>query len=163
YVASKEELVAVMIEEAVGEPPNLDRVRGGWRAKLERYARLMWQTWERHPWIPGATGGARLMGPKEGGLVESAGRALSGTGLDGPSQMNAVQLLSGHIRNTQAGSALGSFPWNADHRLDPAMTDQLLQHKDRYPALTAAAAEAGEGDARTFGLQRILDGLEVLI
>lgn len=163
YVASKEELIAVMIEEAVGEPPNLDQVRGGWRPKLETYARLLWETWEQHPWIPGATAGARVMGPKEVGWVESAVRALAGTGLDGPSQMNAVQLLSGHIRNTQAGNALGSFPWNADHRLDPATIDQLSQHKDRYPALTAAAADPGEGDARTFGLQRILDGLEVLI
>jgi AcrR family transcriptional regulator len=163
YLGGRDELVAVMIEEAVGEPPDLDREPGTWRSRLETYARLLWTTWDRHPWLPTATVGARVMGPNEVGWVESALRALAGTGLTGVDQMNAVQLLSGHIRNSQSGGALGSFPWNPRHRLNPAMADLLRRHQNRYPAVTAAAATDGGGDPRAFGLHRILDGLETLI
>ncbi|GAA0933251.1 TetR/AcrR family transcriptional regulator [Virgisporangium aurantiacum] len=165
YVAGRDELVALMVDAAVGDPPNLAGTAGGWRIKLTTYARLLWETWDRHPWIPGATVGARVMGPNEVGWVESAVRVLAETGLDGPAQLNAVQLLSGHIRNAQAGSARGSLPWSADHHLDPAMADLLYAQRDRYPAVTAAvdgAADTGT-DARTFGLDCILDGLEMLI
>jgi AcrR family transcriptional regulator len=165
YVAGRDELVAVMVDAAVGEPPNLAREAGGWRGKLTAYARLLWETWDRHPWIPGATVGARVMGPNEVGWVESAVRVLAETGLDGPAQLNAVQLLSGHIRNAQAGGARGSLPWSADHRLDSAMADLLHAQRDRYPAVTAAVDGAADTDtdARMFGLDCILDGLEMLI
>jgi AcrR family transcriptional regulator len=163
YVASRDQLVAMMIEEAVGEPPDLDDEPGTWRTKLETYARLLWTTWDRHPWLPGATVGVRVMGPNEVGWVESALRVLAETGLGGHDQMNAVQLLSGHIRNAQTGGALGSFPWNIGQELNPAMASLLRQHRDRYPAVTAATVNPGEGDARSFGLQRILDGLDVFI
>lgn len=163
HVASRDQLVAMMIEEAVGDPPNLDDEPGTWRTKLETYARLLWTTWDRHPWLPGATVGVRIMGPNEVGWVESALRVLGGTGLNGHDQMNAVQLLSGHIRNVHTGGALGSFPWNTEHELNPAMANLLRQRQDRYPAVTAAAAYPGDGDARSFGLHRILDGLDVYI
>jgi AcrR family transcriptional regulator len=163
YVAGRDELVAVMVDAAVGEPPDLAREPGGWRGKLTAYAHLLWETWDRHPWVPGATVGARVMGPNEVGWVESALQVLAETGLDGPAQLNAVQLLSGHIRTAQAGNARGSLPWSADHHLDPAMADLLRAHRDRYPAVTAAVDRAADTDARTFGLERILDGLETLI
>jgi AcrR family transcriptional regulator len=163
YLGGRDELVAVMIEEAVGAPPDFDSEPGTWRSKLQTYARSLWTTWDRHPWLPSATVGTRVMGPNEVGWVESALRALAGTGLSGPDQMNAVQLLSGHIRNSQAGGALGSFPWDPQHRLTPAMADLLRQHQNRYPAVTAAAANDDSSDARDFGLHRILDGLEMLI
>ena len=35
HVAGKADLVAVMIEHAVGTPPDLHRVKGGWRPRLE--------------------------------------------------------------------------------------------------------------------------------
>jgi len=58
-----------MIEEAVREPPDLDRVPGGWRSKLEEWARCMWAAWDRHTWLPGATAGERIMDPSETGRL----------------------------------------------------------------------------------------------
>ncbi|GAA3508932.1 AcrR family transcriptional regulator [Streptosporangium album] len=47
YVSSKADLVAVMIESAVGDPPDLSRVEGGWRARLTEFTRLLADAWKR--------------------------------------------------------------------------------------------------------------------
>jgi len=162
HVTNKAELVAVMIEIAVGEPPDLSAVPGGWRPKLTEWARLMRETWQQHPWLPAATVGDRAMGPREIGWTESAVAALEGTGLTGAQRMDAVFLVSGHIRNTRSASTAGTQPWNRDKRL----RGQIAAHGDRFPALVAAtddAADAAADGGWEFGLARIFDGLELLI
>ncbi|GAA3436426.1 TetR/AcrR family transcriptional regulator [Kutzneria kofuensis] len=162
HVTNKAELVAVMIEIAVGAPPDLSTVPGGWRPKLTEWARLMRETWQRHPWLPAATVGDRAMGPREIGWTEAAVAALEGTGLTGTQRMDAVFLVSGHIRNTQSASTSGTQPWNRDKRLH----GQIAAHGDRFPALVAAtddAADAAPDSSWEFGLARIFDGLELLI
>ncbi|MGM1063216.1 TetR/AcrR family transcriptional regulator [Saccharothrix sp. Mg75] len=162
HVANKAELVAVMVESAVGEPPDLSGVPGGWRARLVRWADLMREAWRRHPWLPAVTAGDRRSGPREVGWTESAVAALEGTGLSGGERMDAVFLLSGHIRNTQSSATAGTQPWTSDRHLRAV----LREHGDRFPALHEAARSSG-GSAHDngwrFGLDRILDGLAVLI
>jgi AcrR family transcriptional regulator len=159
HVASKAELIAVMIEIAVGVPPDLSATPGGWRPKLAEWARLMRETWRLHPWLPAATVGDRAMGPREIGWTESAVAALHGTGLDGGQRMDAVFLLSGHIRNTQSAATAGTQPW----RRDKSLRGQIAAHGDRFPALVAATADAGGDSSWEFGLARIFDGLTLLI
>jgi AcrR family transcriptional regulator len=72
HVANKAELVNVMIDIAVGEPPDLSTIRDGWRPRLEEFVRQLTAVWQRHRWIPGATVGGRTMGPREVGWIESA-------------------------------------------------------------------------------------------
>ena len=55
YLAGKAELLACMIEQAVGDPPDLAHLSGGWRPKLQAWARQMWASWDCHTWLPGAT------------------------------------------------------------------------------------------------------------
>ncbi|MGH3454348.1 MAG: TetR/AcrR family transcriptional regulator [Nocardioidaceae bacterium] len=167
YVSSKTELLAAMIDLAVGPPPDLSHVEGGWRVRLEEWARQLSAAWRDHPWLPGATMGRRVMGPNEVGWVEAAVAALADTGLDGTEQMDSVLLMSGHIRNTQSAGSAGSFPWTADGRLSPTLADVFENQPERYPALTQAIAAASESgrreDPREYGLRRILDGLELVI
>lgn len=162
HVASKAELVAVMIESAVGEPPDLTAVPGGWRPRLVRWADLMRETWRRHPWLPAATTGERPTGPREVGWTESAVAALADTPLTGGERMDAVFLISGHIRNTQSSATAGTQPWTTDKSL----REVLHRHRDRFPALFEAATSPGatpNDNGWTFGLTRILDGLATLI
>lgn len=111
----------------------------------------------------------RRGGPEDQiGWTECAVGALAGTGLDGGEQMDAVFLLSGHIRNTRSASTAGTQPWTADSRLSPTIANVLETYGDPFPALVAAAESAASaGHSRDngweFGLQRILDGLEALI
>jgi AcrR family transcriptional regulator len=166
YVTGKAELIAVMIEAAIGEPPDLDGVPGDWRSKIEQFGRDVSASWQRHPWLPWVTIGDRVMGPNEIGWIERAVATLEGTGLDGGERLDAVFILFGHLRNTQSMGTAGTQPWTTGKRVSPAMRELFRKHGDRYPALTAAVGSAvgsSRDNGREFGLQRILDGLQVHI
>ena len=161
YVAGKSELVAVMIERAVGDPPDLRRVRGGWRPRLERWARLMSATWDEHPWLPWATVGDRVIGPREAGWTEAAVAAMDNTPLAPDQRMDVVTTVSGLLRNTQSGIVTGTQPWHAAPHV------QLMrEHADRFPALgrvVAGGRPRNPRQARDFGLRCFLDGVELEI
>lgn len=160
YVASKAELVALMIELAVGTPPDLARTRGGWRRRLEAWAGHLTETWQEHPWLPYATIGERTMGPREVDWVECALRPLTETRLTPAEQLDAVFLLFGHLRNTQSTMHSGTQPWT-----DPSRIALVQEHAERFPALAAVLTRGVERPAdngRAFGIARILDGIEAL-
>lgn len=164
YVDSKAELLAVMIELAVGEPPDLTKVRGGWRGQARRWCELMWQTWDRHPWLPEATVGDRPVGPNEVGWSVAALTTFSDIGLSRGEVVDAVALLSGHLRNTYAATAAGSQPWTDKVRPDPDLEDVMARAGVSYPALDqVVAGRPLSADRRRFGLERILDGIELHI
>jgi len=162
HVQGKAELLSIMIDTAVAEPPDLSGVPGGWRARLEVFVEQLADVWRQHPWIPAVTVGSRVMGPREAGWIESAVAALAGTGLTGDERLAAVFLLFGHVRNTQSMATAGTQPWPVDGEL----AGQIRGHAELFPELSHALsgpAPALEGNARKFGLDRILDGLAVLI
>ncbi|MFD3513822.1 TetR/AcrR family transcriptional regulator C-terminal domain-containing protein [Streptomyces sp. NPDC058657] len=163
YVPGKTELVALMVETAVGEPPPaLDGLR--WRDQLASWARQLAQLFARHPWLLDATVGPRVMGPEELGWLERAVAALDGHGLTGPERMDAAVLLVGHVRGI-AEQARAARPDGApETELLTFLGPLVHQHADRFPALAAAmASQDGRDQALDFGLERILDGLEALI
>src|SRR5436190_23908188 len=53
YVPGKTELVALMVEGAVGAPPQAPP--GDWRARLEDWAQRLLERFARHPWALDAT------------------------------------------------------------------------------------------------------------
>ncbi|WP_437959359.1 TetR/AcrR family transcriptional regulator C-terminal domain-containing protein [Sorangium sp. So ce119] len=170
YVPGKAELIELMIDMAIGEPPALECVSGGWRHKLEAWARHLWAVFLRHPWALGATGHPRFMGPNELGWLNSALDALSGTGLSGGERLEAFLVVLGHVRTAahhavdrrlrQQGGIPGE-PWGA------VMTELVQKHGDRYPAVREAMSSGAFGppadDGLEFGLRCVLDGIGVLI
>ena len=160
HVSGKADLIAVMVEHAVGDPPDLRRVRGGWRPRLERWARSLSATWVQHPWLPGVTVGDRVMGPRETEWVETAFAALGDTPLSPAERMDVVTLMSGHIRNTEALEVAGTQPWH-----DRGHVDLLRGQPERFPALIELATHRTRSprQARGFGLKCVLDGVEKAI
>lgn len=160
YVAGKSELVAVMIERAVGDPPDLSAVPGGWRPRVERWARLMSAAWDAHPWVPWATVGDRVVGPREAGWSEAALAAMDETALTPTQRMDVVTTVSGLLRNTQSGIVTGTQPWHAERHV------QLVHERSgSFPALSRAATAGTRNprQAREFGLRCFLDGVELEI
>jgi DNA-binding transcriptional regulator YhcF (GntR family) len=51
HVASKEDLVTLMIDRAFGEEPVPTEPAPGWRTALEISARLQWAAYRSHPWL----------------------------------------------------------------------------------------------------------------
>lgn len=162
YVPGKAELVALMVEQAIGAPPPL--APGGWREALTTWARVLMARYLEHPWALEATVGPRPVGPVELGWMEAALGALAGTPLRGPERLDAVAVLAGHVRALVQQSAAAEHPEAA---LAAAIAAPLARHGERFPQLLAALAEtaaAGAGDqAFEFGLALLLDGLAARI
>jgi AcrR family transcriptional regulator len=162
YVPGKVELVALMIDLGIGEPPRLATIAGGWRPKLETWALRMFDRFAEHPWALEATIGARAIGPNELGWLEQAAAALTGTGLTGSEILDVAVTLVGHVRTiAQQAAMIGNNPEQA---IDDAMLALLTGREDQFPALAAALADPdGKNQALDFGLHRILDGVALLI
>ncbi len=166
YVPGKTELVALMTDLAIGEVPPGSGAPGEWRASLAGWAQRMFTRFCRHPWALEAAAGARIIGPNELGWAEQAVAALAGTGLEGGEMLDVAATLAGHVRaiaQQQSAQPGGS----AEQSLVAAMGALLAGHEDRFPALSAAlgsAARQGSQDqALEFGIDRILDGVGLLI
>ncbi len=169
YVPGKAELVALMVDAAIGPCPEATAAArdGGWREQLEFWARQLLTVFRRHPWALDATVGPRVQGPGELSWLERAVSALDGTGLSGAERMDAAVLLVGHVRViTQQARAAGPSG-DPEAQLAAALSKVMQEHGERFPALTAAFASAaasdGQDQAWEFGLHRILDGLAALI
>lgn len=174
YVPGKAQLVALMVEAAIGPcpAPATGRPPGDWRQQLEEWARQLLALFRQHSWVLAATVGPRVQGPGELSWMERAVSALDGTGLNGAERMDAAVLLVGHVRGiTQqahaSGGPAGGSAGNPEAQLGVILGDLIQTHGESYPALSAAFASAVESDGQDqaweFGLQRILDGLAALI
>ncbi|MFD0521351.1 TetR/AcrR family transcriptional regulator C-terminal domain-containing protein [Paractinoplanes durhamensis] len=112
-----------------------------------------------HQWALEASTGDRPIGPNELGWMESALSALP-PGLTGAERMDMIATIAGHVR-ALAGQRGG------ESQMTGAMTLVLREHAQRFPAVVAAltdtAKTGGADQAFTFGLDRILDGLEMLL
>jgi AcrR family transcriptional regulator len=159
YLPGKSELVAAMLERALGAPP--ERTQGGWRHALTAWAELMLDRLAGHPWALEVTAlGGRPVGPVEVGWMESALAALPG-GLTGAERMDVVATLAGHVRAMAGQANTGESEFAA------SIGRVLREHADRYPSVARAvrdvAAHGGADEAFHFGLDRFLDGLEAYV
>lgn len=151
YLPGKSELVAVMLERAMGTPPPLTTA---WRAGLTQWAESLMSVFAGHTWAIEASTGARPIGPNELTWMESALGVLP-AGLTGAERMDAVAVIAGLVRSLVVQPAEGG------------LITAITEHAARFPAITAAITDitvhGGQDQAFQFGLARILDGLETLI
>jgi AcrR family transcriptional regulator len=175
YVTAKDELLALMQDAAYGPWPTGPGDGAGWRAGLSRWAWTMRAAMQRHPWVLHIPIRGLPTLPNEVAWFEEGLRCLQETGLEENEKASAILLVSGYVRNgamidadiEAAVRASGKTPdeWMASY----AQTLTMLADPQRFPALTKFIA-AGVFDRAdppeaefTFGLDRILDGLAVLI
>jgi AcrR family transcriptional regulator len=175
HVSSKDELVRLMVDAAWGDSPGPVLSEEGWRAGLSRWAWGFRAALQRHPWAGRLPISGLPIMPREIAWFEDALACLAGTGLTEARKASVIMLLSGYVRNLAAteadiaaavaASGLGVDEWMASY---PRMLGQLTDPR-RFPALTAFIAagvfEAADGpdDEFIFGLDRILDGVGVLV
>jgi AcrR family transcriptional regulator len=176
YVASKDELIEVMLDVAGGEPPELDTATEGWRPLLERWAWELLATYRRHPWMVRIALSGPPLGPNQIAWFEAGLRAISGTGLNQGEMISTILLVSVYVRSearftlemVQAEQYTGVAPaaWGMAY----GRLLRTVVEADRFPTLFALMASGvfdepngNPDDDLEFGLQRILDGVEILI
>ena len=175
HLSSKEELLRLMVDAAWGDYPGPLAPGESWRDGLARWAWAMRTGIRRHPWVVRIPISGLPIMPREIAWFEDALACMEGTGLTEARKASVILLLSGYVRNVAsteadisaaiAASGLRPDEWMASY---PRMLSQLTDPQ-RFPALSTFIA-AGVFDAYDdpddefiFGLDRILDGVEVLI
>jgi hypothetical protein len=162
-----------MLDAALGPAPDPSAASPGnerdeepWRARLRAWAMTMFERMLAHPWAHELAQGVRPVGPNEVGWMESAMTTLADSGLTGAEGLDTIALLAGHVRGL-ALQATASGDGNMEAALGRQVSQALAAQAGRYPRTAAAFAESGPpGDrdnALVFGIDRILDGLGVLI
>ncbi len=170
YVPGKTELEALMLDTALGTAPEPGAAAPGheepWRAQLRSWAMMMFERMLAHPWAHELARGIRPVGPNEVGWMESALTTLADSGLTGAESLDTIALLAGHVRGL-ALQAAASGDDKTEAGFGRQVSQALAAQVGRYPRTAAAFAESGPpGDrdnALGFGIDRILDGLGVLI
>jgi AcrR family transcriptional regulator len=175
HVSSKEELLTLMVDAAWDEAPGTPVAGEGWRAGLSRWAWALRAGARRHPWVVRIPLNSLPIMPNEVAWFENALACLADTELTEARKASVIMLLAGYVRNlatTEAdiaaaikASGLAPMEWMAAY---PRMLAELTD-PHRFPALAKFLAagvfeiEDGPDDEFIFGLDRILDGVEVLI
>ena len=167
HVAGKDELLQLMFDGAVGEPPAvIDAAsQAGWRSGLERWSRELVAVLRRHPWALEIPIGGIPVTPNRLAWLDRGLRVQEETGLSEDGKAATLLLLNGHV-----------FWWarlegdlGGEGRDDPGASGALLSSLvdgERFPALRRAI-DAGflddDIDDFAWGLERILDGVGQLI
>lgn len=169
YVPGKAELVELMRDAVYGEFPMGSSDGLGWRAGLERWARLAWERYHRHPWLVHSAGSRRLPGPNIMAGYDHALDVASRSGL-APAQVIAVVNLVGGFVESAARQAEEAAELQrrtgVTHERWWSERESLFERLDRYPALERLWKAGGMDaplDAFEFGLRRTLDGVETLV
>jgi len=177
HVASKEELVDLMIDTVQGEQ-RAPEPSGNWRADLRALTRNARAALHRHPWMVDFIGGRPPIGPKALQNVERALASLDGLGLDKVTAMTIVMTVTTYalgaaLREAQEASGERyleqQFADVTDEERDAMLADFVarIHATGRYPHMAALIASGVDPDAPEtrderfeFGLDCLLDGIE---
>lgn len=169
YVPGKAELVELMRDAVYGEAP-LEPADGlDWRAGLEHWARRAWEIYQRHPWLVYSAGSRRLPGPNIMAGYDHALDVASRGGLAPAQVIAVVNLVGGFVESVarQAGeTAELQRRTGISHERWWSERESLFERFDAYPALGRLWESGGMDeplDPFEFGLQRTLDGVQVLV
>ncbi len=169
YVASKDELLTTMVDAGLGAPPPPD---GGedWRAGLTRWAVGVRTAYQANPWALRVPISGPPLGPNNVAWLDNALATMTGAPLTEQEKLSCVLLVSGFVRN-DVTLALDFAEASGGEPQMPGYGQLLgrLISPEAMPSLHRAIESGSlddpdDPDAEfTFGLARILDGIEALM
>jgi AcrR family transcriptional regulator len=177
HVPGKAELVDVMVDAVQAETARPVDVPGGWRGRLTQVARENWALHLRHPWLLDVIAHRAVLGPNVAAKYDYELGAVDGIGLTDLEMDSVLTLVLAHVR---AAARIAVDAARVEQRT--GLTDEQwwqaaapflakVFNPDRFPTAARVGAAAGEahgaaydgGHAFTFGLERVLDGIEALV
>ncbi|GIG20833.1 hypothetical protein Cch01nite_15570 [Cellulomonas chitinilytica] len=173
YVASKDEVLALMTDRAGGRAPSVGPEVGDWRARLELLVALSQPVLRAHPWMAQTTSVLHTLGPNRLTWMEAMLAALDDVPLTEAEKLLAVGALSSHMLEELRLVAAMTERARATTDEVAAMGDVIRMLADRgtHPALLRAvdggafdeAPVADDEETLGFGTVLLLDGIEQLI
>ncbi|MGW2177050.1 TetR/AcrR family transcriptional regulator [Streptomyces sp. NPDC001732] len=173
YVPGKAELLDLMLDHVLGEP--LDAAPADepadWRAALGTMARTYLEQLDRHPWLLKINQARTVLGPSALRGLERALAGIRGMGLADRELISTIITVNSFVEGIartrlqaveavqQTGLGDDAFWENQRPYLERAMAS------GDYPLMAALAEDAFgyDVDHFAFGLQRLIDGFEVLV
>ncbi|MFF7448318.1 MULTISPECIES: TetR/AcrR family transcriptional regulator C-terminal domain-containing protein [unclassified Streptomyces] len=172
YVPGKGELLDLMLDRVQRPSENpADLGDGTWRSALEAMGRATLALYRRHPWLLQVNQSRPILGPSALDGMEKILSRIKPMGLTDPELVSVIIMIDGYVvgaARTQlyaqeverrTGLTDAEF-WQAQ-----VPTLEKVMASGRYPVLAALSEDAfgTDFDHFEFGLQRVLDGLEVLV
>jgi len=183
YVPGKAELLDVMLDTVCSELPDGDPGErehadsDGWRVAPERIARDNRALYLRHPWLLHVVTSRPPLGPHLIAKYDRELRAVDGIGLTDVEMDLVLQLVLDYVHGS-VRAAVESGPTGRQNEMSDAqwwesyapLLEKVLD-PERYPLAVRVGAAAGEEYGAAvdpdrsfeFGLQRVLDGIAVLV
>jgi AcrR family transcriptional regulator len=176
HVPGKAELLDLMVDAVLGETAP-EPARGSWRARLEQLARENAALYRRHPWLLDVATIRPPLGPNVIAKYDRELRALERIGLNDVEMDSVLSLVLAFVHGQVKGaleaaqveqrSGLTDDAWWTAQ--EPLLAEVL--DPERFPVAarvgeSSAEAYAGLWDpdhAFEFGLERVLDGIAVLV
>jgi len=177
YVPDKATLLDLMLDRLYLAMPRTESAGRPWRERVAAVAEENRELYAGHPWAAALPASRPPLGPGLMAKYEHELRAFEGCGLDDLETDSALTFLIGFVqasaragaetRAEAARSGVGDAEWW--HERGPVFEAVFDRHA--YPTAVRVGAAAGAalgaafdpGHAYAFGLQRVLDGLGVLI
>lgn len=170
YVPGKAELLDLMLDRVQRPSENpADPGDGGWRPALEALARATLALYRRHPWLLEVNQSRPILGPSALDGMEKVFSRIKPMRLSDPELLSVIVMIDGYV----AGAARTQlYQEQAEH--SSGLTDaefweaqrpalEKAMSSGRYPVMAGLSEDTFDAgfDHFEFGLQRILDGLEV--
>lgn len=172
YLPGKAELLDLMLDRVQRPSENpADLGDGSWRSALEALGRATLDLYRRHPWLLQVNQSRPILGPSALDGMEKVLDRIKPMGLTDPELVSAIIMIDGYV----VGAARTQlYAQEAERRTGLTDTEfwqaqtpmlEKIMASGRYPLLASLDENTWgpDFDHFEFGLQRILDGLEVFV
>ncbi|MFF2846972.1 TetR/AcrR family transcriptional regulator [Streptomyces sp. NPDC058001] len=171
YIPGKAELLDLMLDRVQAPAEEPEAFDAGWREALEIRAREILALYERHPWLLQVNQARPVLGPGSmSGLEKMIGR-IRPMGLTDPEMLSVILLVDGyvtgvartHVHEVEAEQRTGLTDAEFWLAQEPHLAKVMTS--GRYPHMATLSEDTfgPDFDHFTFGLERILDGLELMV
>ena len=174
YFPSKEALYDAIVDAGMGLPPRPTEPRGDWRTEVTRWAHAKRAMLIARPWLAELPFVAAPHGPNWLSWLEAVADPLSRTGLSAAEIGQMLSIIDAYTRGaseTAVSRARSRARGISEEQWAAAVGADLGRAigDPRFPRFAAILTAPSDGAPRTleesfdFGLQRVLDGIELYI
>jgi AcrR family transcriptional regulator len=156
YFASKDDLIALMLDRVNGTLLLDDPLPSDWREALRAIARCAWEAYLEHPWMLQVFGAGARVGPNQLRRAEQSATAVATLGVDPATAWNALQI----VHEWTIGHALHTVTLREDSQLQAHLAEADPIEFPRMAAVYADRQRADPDHSFDLGIDTVLDGIE---
>lgn len=156
HIVSKDELLALMANELIGEAMVEQPLPDDWREALTMTSRKLFRTFASHPWLLALLARRPRPGPNSARQARLMSRAVAGLRLPPDDTWTVLSIVNDFV----LGHALRVASTGVTRDLVDTLSEQERAELPEVSALTGTEEKRRSGEVFEFGLQVVLDGIE---